>query len=251
MTQINTELSRFTLKPAAGKPAAGHLLFAIQVVALWQAILIVPMGGQNQGIAGMNPLRESDATPGSAFAVPGPVGMDALIPLVARIIARVNDDWHPPAPDTTPTTSLTADTLADLSKLLPRDEWGQGGGALRSERIPVGTSTNLTVQLHGNLVLRLPEWTNAASASAAAQSEWNRLVAKLRVHEQRHLDIAIEEFDKVGPALVGQDIDQIVAAVTAANAAAKKRQDDLDTATDHGSRKGVQYGDVFLDTSIT
>lgn len=209
------------------------------------------MGGQNQGVAGLNPLQQTEVPPGSSFAVPGPVGMDAPIPLVARIIARVNDDWHPPAPNTTPTTSLTADSLADLGKLLPRGEWGQGGGSLRSVPIPVGTSTNLTVELHGNLVLRLPEWTNASSASAAAQAEWNRMLTKLRAHEQRHVDIAIEEFDKVGPALVGKDIDQIVSTVTAANAAAKKRQDDLDTATDHGSKKGVPYGDVFLDTSIT
>lgn len=208
------------------------------------------MGGQNQGVAGLDPLQQTEVAPGSSFAVPGPVGMDAPIPLVARIIARVNDDWHPPAPNTTPTISLTADTLADLAKLLPRDEWGQGGGSLRSVPIPVGTSSNLTVELRGNLVLHLPEWTNATSASSAAQAEWNRMITKLTAHEQRHVDIAIEEFDKVGPALVGKDIDQIVSTVTAANAAAKKRQDDLDTATDHGAKKGVQYGDVFLDTSI-
>jgi hypothetical protein len=44
---------------------------------------------------------------------------------------------------------------------------------------------------------------------------------------------------------------RFVSTVTAANAAAKKRQGDPDTATDHGNKKGVQYGDVFLDTSIT
>lgn len=199
----------------------------------------------------MSPRQQTEAPPGSGFTDPGPVGMDAPIPLVARIIAKVNDDWHPPAPNTTPTISLTADTLEDLGKLLPKGEWGQGGGSLRSTPIPVGTSSNLTVELHGNLVLRLPEWTNASSASTAAQREWNRMIAKLTAHEQRHVDIAIEEFDKVGPSLVGKDIDQIVSTVTAANAAAKKRQDDLDTATDHGQKKGVPYGDVFLDTSIT
>jgi hypothetical protein len=207
------------------------------------------MGNRVQGVIGTDAVPDTDAP--DQLVLPGVTGMDAPIPLVARIIARVHDDWHPPAPDTTPTTSLTADTLEDLGKLLPKGEWGQGGGSLRSTPIPVGTSTNLTVELHGNLVLRLPEWTNESSASRKAQAEWDRMITKLKEHEQRHVDIAIEEFDKVGPLLVGKDIDQIVATVTAANAAAKKRQDDLDAATDHGAKKGVQYGDVFLDTSIT
>lgn len=198
----------------------------------------------------MNPQQRTDWPPGSGFVDPGPGGMDDPVPLVARIIAQVNDDWHPPAPDTTPTVSLTADNLADLARLLPRGEWGQGGGRLRSERIPVGTSTNLTVQLHGNLVLRLPEWTNYSSASAAAQREWDRMIAKLTAHEQRHVDIAVEEFDKVAPLLMGKDIDKIVDTVTAANAAAQRRQDQLDADTDHGAKRGVPYGDVFLDTSI-
>jgi hypothetical protein len=49
---------------------------------------------------------------------------------------------------------------------------------------------------------------------------------------------------------VGKDIDSIVPAVNAANAAAKKRPDELDAATDHGSKQGAPYGDVFLDASI-
>ncbi len=172
------------------------------------------------------------------------------VQIAARIIATVNDDWHPPAPDTTPTVTLTATTLADVFSLLPRNEWGQGGGSLRSERIPAGTSTNLTVELHGGLILRLPEWTNVGSATPRARAEWNRMLAKLTAHEQRHVDIAIEEFDKVVTALVGLDIDKIAQKVTAANAAANQRQIELDATTAHGSRRGVPYGDVFLDTTI-
>lgn len=207
------------------------------------------MGNRYQGTFGTDPVPDPDA--GGHLVVPGPLGTDAPIPLVARIIARVHDDWHPPAPDATPTGSYTADTLEQLGSLLPKGEWGQGGGALRNERIPAGTSTNLTVELHGHLLLRLPQWTNQSSASAAAGAEWDRMIAKLTAHEQRHLDIAIEEFDKVSAALIGLDIDQLADLVTKANAAAKKRQDDLDAATDHGAKKGVPYGDVFLDTTIT
>ncbi len=190
--------------------------------------------------------------PNAGGSVTGPVGTDSAVTLVDRIIARVVKDWDSPNPNTTPWVEVPGATLADVGAALDaNDEWGQGGGRLRSDRIPVGTSTNLTIQLHGNLQRRVARWRNYATASAAAKAEWDRMIGKLTAHEQRHMDIAIEEFDKVAADLVGKDIDQIVSLVTAANAAAETRQHQLDTSTDHGSRRGVTYGDVFLDTSIT
>jgi hypothetical protein len=217
------------------------------------------MADRVPGVFGTDPPvgRESTGDPdemprgGGADVAPNGFDPPSPIPLVARIIAKVVDDWHPPSPNTTPTISLEADNLADLATLLkPLKEWGQGGGALRSERIPVGTSTNLTVTLHGNLVLRLPEWTNYSKASAPARKEWDRMISKLKAHEQRHMDIAIEHGDTLAKGLVGEDIDVIEKRVTAANAAIAKDQKKLDDDTDHGAKKGVTYGDVFLDTSI-
>jgi hypothetical protein len=74
---------------------------------------------------------------------------------------------------------------------------------------------------------------------------------KLTDHEDRHLAIAIEEGNQLALDLAGQDIDKIAKLVTAANARMAKRQGELDGATDHGAKAGVQYGDVILDTSIT
>ena len=177
--------------------------------------------------------------------------MDAPIPLSDRIIAKVEDDWHPPAPDTSSEVDVDGQTLADVGNALKSlDEWGRGGGALRAEAIPFGTSTGLTVKLHGHLAMRLAKWNNYSSASAAAKREWDRMIAKLKAHEQRHMEIAIEEFDKAAASLVGKDISHIAHTVTAANAAAQKRQDKLDADTNHGSKKAVPYGDVYLDTSI-
>ena len=188
----------------------------------------------------------------AGFADPGPDGVDAPLPMAARIIAKVVDDWHPPAPDTSAWVTVEGATLAEVGDALQSvPEWGQGGGALRSEAIPVGTSTNLTVTLHGNLVRRLPEWKNYSSASAAAKKEWDRMLAKLTAHEQRHMEIAIEHGDQLATELIGKDIDEIVKRVTAHNAQMAKDQKKLDDDTDHGKKKGVSYGDVFLDTSIT
>ncbi len=190
-------------------------------------------------------------SPGAGFTDLGPDGLDAPIPMVARIIAQVDDDWHPPAPDTSPSVEITGTTLEDVGDALSTlDEWGQGGGALRSEAIPVGTSTNLTVKLHGNLVKRLPKWRNYASASAAAKKEWDRMLGKLEAHEQRHMEIAIQHGDALAADLVGKDIDQIAKMVTDRNAQMAKDQKKFDHDTDHGKKQGVAYGDVSLDTSI-
>ncbi len=214
------------------------------------------MADRTPGVAGRDPFAQAPdpngpgESPGAGFADLGPNGLNAPIPLVARIIAKVDDDWHPAAPNEDPTVSIEADTLADVGKLLPKGEWGQGGGSLRSDAIPVGTSTNLTVTLHGNLIRRLPEWTNASAASAPARREWERMLSKLKAHEQRHMDIAIDHGNELAKELIGKDIDQISKLVTARNALIAKDQKQLDDDTNNGSKPGVPYGDVFLDTSI-
>ena len=168
-----------------------------------------------------------------------------------RIIAKVEDDWHPPAPDTSATITLRGKTLAEVAKELDHlDEWGRGGGSLRNDTIPVGTSTNLTVKLHGNLQFRLPSWPAYTAASAAAKAEWDRMIEKLKAHEQRHMDIAIQHGDALAKELVGNDISVIARMVTDRNRQMAVDQQQLDTDTDHGSKAGVPYGDVFLDTTI-
>jgi hypothetical protein len=189
-------------------------------------------------------------------ADPGPIGLKGGAPIVIdRKVAKVDDsDWKPPSPGTTPEIVVHGKTLADVAAALDkRDEWGRGGGMFRSVPIPPGSSPTVDVTLKANLVKILPKWPEYASASTAAKAEWDKMVAKLEVHEQRHVDIAIEEADKLAKDLVGKSVDDIASTVTAANASMKSRQDDLDapTNTDHGAKPGVKYGDVSLDTSIT
>ena len=216
------------------------------------------MGGTRPGILG----TEADAHAASndddvlgGGHPPGVLGVDEAIPLddVQRIIAKVSKDWDPPNPRTTPPILVSGATLEkaadELNKLA---EWGQGGGSLRTEAIAAGSSTNLTVKMHANLVRRLPTWSGYAQASTAAKAEWDQMVRKLAAHEDRHVAIAIEEAEQLAKDLVGKEISDIAQMVTDANARMQARQDELDdpSHTDHGAKAGVPYGDVSLDITI-
>jgi len=214
------------------------------------------MADRVPGVTGRNPLaggnvaRAPGESPSAGFTDLGPNGTDP-VPMIDRTIAKVEDDWHPPAPNTSPTLVLRGKTLAEVGRELDtQDEWGRGGGSLRADPIPAGNSTNLTVKLHGNLQLRLPTWSNYSSASAAAQAEWDRMIGKLRAHEQRHMDIAIQHGDQLAQDLVGNDIGVIAKMVTDRNKQMAADQKQLDDDTDHGAKAGVPYGDVSLDTTI-
>ncbi len=214
------------------------------------------MGGVKSPVLGTDSPRAGGAEdPFSALggADPaGPIGLDARgSQAVQRIIATVTKDWDPPAPSNAPEIVAGGATLKDAARALDAlSEWGQAGGGLRADPIAAGTSTNLTVHLHGHLVYRLPRWTGYDRASAAAKAEWDRMLGKLRAHEDRHLAIAIEEADRLASDLVGREIGEIADLVTAANRRMRARQDQLDTDTDHGAKAGVPFGDVDLDTSI-
>ena len=215
------------------------------------------MGERIPGVEGMDPLlagERSDESgwPGRAREINPVTGLDTPIPLSTdRIITAVTKDWDPPQPRATPEIVIHGQTLAAATTQLDRlAEWGEGGGMLRIDRVPVGTSASVTVVMHANLVFRLPRWAIYATASTAAKAEWDRMIGFLRAHEQRHLDIAIEEADNLARDLIGQEIGQIASMVTEANRRMNNRQIDLDNTTNHGATTGVRYGDVTLDTTI-
>jgi Bacterial protein of unknown function (DUF922) len=218
------------------------------------------MGGVRVGLLG----TEAGALPGADSDAPVDVlgggdpprilGIDGPIPLddIQRIIAKVDKDWDPPNPRTTPAITVGGTTLAQAADALNRlPEWGQGGGQIRAEPIRPGNSTNLTVKLHANLIRRMPTWSGYAKASPAAKAEWDRMIGKLGAHEDRHVAIAVEEAEQLAKDLIGKDISDIAQMVTDANARMQQRQDELDdpSNTDHGAKPGVLYGDVTLDTT--
>jgi hypothetical protein len=217
------------------------------------------MGGVRVGILGTD--AEARARSGGPDDIlgggdpPGVLGVDQAIALddVQRIIAKVTKDWDPPNPRTTPPITVTGATLEKAAEQLNKlNEWGEGGGFLRTEPVASGVSTNLTIKIHANLIRRLPTWSGYGKASAAAKAEWDQMVRKLGAHEDRHVAIAIEEAEQLAKDLIGKEISDIPQLVTDANARMQTRQDDLDDAsnTDHGAKAGVQYGDVNLDITI-
>ena len=184
--------------------------------------------------------------PTGGFEFPGPIGLDS-----SPVVTEVNKDWDPPNPSSIPEIVVKGKTLAQVAdELNTLPEWGRGGGSLRSDRLENVKTPEVTVQLRANLTMVLPQWDGYEQASAAAKKEWNRMIAKLRDHEQRHVDIAIEEADTLASALIGKPMSTIASMVTEANAKMAKRQRSLDAKTEHGSKEGVEFGDVVLDTSI-
>jgi hypothetical protein len=179
--------------------------------------------------------------PSARFEDPGPIGVvPTPLDTLRRIITDVRVDWRPPNPKTTPKIVVGGATLAEVAQALnQRDEWGRGGGSLRVENVPVGTSTSVVVTAHANLIMILPEWTGYEKASAAAQAEWNRMFANLARHEDRHVEIAVEEADALADALKGVEIAEIGRLVTDANARLAKRQKEFDDQTAHGENAGV------------
>jgi len=218
------------------------------------------MGGTRTGVLGTEAVAHGNTGDDDVLGggdPPGVLGIDGAVPLdvvvVSRVIAKVTKDWDPGHPRSTPPIVVNGATLEKAAQELDKlNEWGEGGGRLSVDPIRAGTSTNLTITLHGGLVRRLPTWSGYPKASAAAKAEWDRMVRKLAAHEDRHVQIAVEEAEQLAKDLVGHDIDDIQQLVQDAGARMQQRQDELDdpSNTDHGAKPGVPYGDVFLDFSI-
>ena len=146
--------------------------------------------------------------------------------------------------------------LSDLKKDLNAsqgDHWGEGGGELNID--PTGTvksGESFTVTLRGELINRIPEWDDRSSATATAQAEWDRFIAKLKAHEECHVEIAKTAFLALQASYPGTKITEVNSKFTKAKADLKKKQDELDDAshTDHGKKTGVACGDAELDASI-
>jgi hypothetical protein len=184
--------------------------------------------------------------PTGGFEFRGPIELGDT-PIVSEVIK----DWDPPRPSTTPEIVVKGKTLAQLEpQLNALREWGRAGGSPRSEILRNVKTPEVRLHVFANLVFVLPRWDGYDEASDAAKAEWDRMVAKLRVHEERHLENAIEEADALASRLIGEPISRIATLVTEANAILSKRQSDLDKATDGGRKPGVPYGDVELNISI-
>lgn len=185
------------------------------------------------------------ATGGGAIYKPGGIELKAG----DRFITKVIKDWDPANPRKTPKIQVSGKTLAEVGKKLVAmpGEWGQGGGTLLNDPIAPGGSGDAEVTLHGNLLLRIVEWTDYATGSTKGKANWDDMIAKLKIHENKHLSNAVEAAEQCAKDLIGKEVLEMPGIVTKANAALLAVQKALDDATDHGAKAGVPYGDVILD----
>ncbi len=142
----------------------------------------------------------------------------------------------------------TDQVAAALQRLSGR--WGHGGGTLKLD-IPADFSSSHTVTLSAQLGLHLPRWKQYDQARDVEQVAWNHMFRKLREHEDRHVEIVVEEANKFAEDLIGQTTTQALKALHTAIRSLKDRQKKLDDETDHGAKPGVKYGDVILDLAGT
>lgn len=157
---------------------------------------------------------------------------------------------------TTPAIHGKGTTLAALKKDLDAsqgDHWGEGGGELNLD--PTGSvkaGQGFTVTIRGELINRIPEWDDRAQATATAQAEWDRFIAKLKAHEECHVEIAKKAFQALQAAYPGTKITEVNAVFLKAKKDLKAKQVELDDTshTDHGKKAGVACGDAELNASI-
>ena len=167
-----------------------------------------------------------------------------------HIIKDVTKDWDVTKPRTTPEIVVHGKTLEDVGKALMalKGEWGQGGGDLRNDPVDASAPPEVTVTLHANLVRRIVKWAEYAQGSTKGKANWDAMVAKLGAHEDKHVSNAVEAAEQCSKDLKGKEILEMPGIVTKANAALLAVQQALDKATESGTKPGVPFGDVILDT---
>jgi hypothetical protein len=183
---------------------------------------------------------------------PGTLGVNDAVAMSTGKISYVTKDWDADSPKfTQPSIRISGTTIDQVFAALKRmGEWGQGGGVLKLA-VPGDFVSSLTVTLSANLVRRLPQWQGYAHARPAEKKAWDHMFRKLTDHEDRHVEIAVEEARKLADDLIGQTVKNAATMVAAANRRLAARQRKLDAETDHGAKEGVPYGDVILDLQGT
>jgi hypothetical protein len=173
-------------------------------------------------------------------------------------IIKVTRDWgDPPTPSVTLEPTIGGTSLKEaLSQLQNMKEWGEGGGILSgpSGQIKIepdngrkelcGGSHRDVHHQDGGLV-RLRKGDGCAKASLDA------MIAKLRKHEQEHVNIAYKNAQKLIRTLTNLPGDQAQAKITESFQAEADAQVDFDSdaKTAHGAKAFGTFPVVELDTS--
>jgi len=144
------------------------------------------------------------------------------------------------------TYSVSGQTLADVAAALAHlpeaghttwpatfDYAADGNGVI--------TSATVTVRR----CITLPQWDGHSSATAAAQTEWDRFAAALQAHETGHSDLVEQYLQYLDQHLVGQPATQAQSIFDNALSALQAASDAYDQQTNHGQSTGT-----VIDTSV-
>ena len=74
------------------------------------------MADRIPGVLGIDQDEKAKGPTRGGFFEAGPNGFDAPLPLSDRNIAKVDDDWHPPAPDTSARITVSGKSLEATDK---------------------------------------------------------------------------------------------------------------------------------------
>jgi predicted secreted Zn-dependent protease len=87
--------------------------------------------------------------------------------------------------------------------------------------------------------ITMPRWPGYDSAPAADQSEWDRFLAALQVHEQGHVDLVLQHLSNIDEQLVGQSPTAARGVWDETLGALKSASDSYDRETNHGRNQGT------------
>ena len=142
--------------------------------------------------------------------------------------------------------NVTGRTLAEVGAQLDPGEWGRCTyNYTYSFQSTGGRASRVDVTL--TLTIRMPRWTGSGwnNASAEAKAEWNRMIAALRAHEDRHAEIARRWASTFKERMINRPAGDLRTIFDQTWAEVNAEQEQYDEQTQHGRTQGVS-----LDTSI-
>jgi Bacterial protein of unknown function (DUF922) len=212
------------------------------------------MGGNRSRLLGTDAAARAGSDDDDVLgggASPGTLGVDVAEPMSAAKIGYVQKDWDRDNPEFTKPFVVSGKTIDQVLAALNRlPEWGEGGGRLELV-FPRDFPGSGSVVLKAHLVHRMPEWREYDQARDVEQAAWTHMFRKLTDHEDRHVEIAIEQAEQLAGDLIGKTKGDAPAMVKAANDRMMVGQRRLDDQTNHGAKPDVPYGDVIMDLSRT
>lgn len=138
---------------------------------------------------------------------------------------------------------INAKTLGGAAKeLAKRDEWGEFDGKIDYSYESDENDYVTDVTLKPYYTINMPVWSGYKKAPKACQDEWDRMWKALDQHEDGHRLIHLETLARITKVLEKKTdltVDDFKTEFDELIREGQDNHDKFDTATGHGSKKGV------------